>query len=165
MDRNKTAYQAPVTAAEWFAGGQRIPYDPGSARVLTEEEAAATPGALRVFERVSGAERDADAVWLTVLPGFPDGSYGWAQVDRILGDGPGPRLYVEPVSRSGRATPTSRGITGTPPSSGRTSSRRSGGTTASAAPSSSPSTTPRWRCSSCFAASKSGPSPVAAPYR
>jgi pimeloyl-ACP methyl ester carboxylesterase len=99
MDRNKTAYQAPVTAAEWFAGGQRIPYDPGSARVLTEEEAAATPGALRVFERVSGAERDADAVWLTMLPGFPDGSYGWAQVDRILGDGPGPRLYVEPVGQ------------------------------------------------------------------
>jgi pimeloyl-ACP methyl ester carboxylesterase len=99
MDRNKTAYQAPVTAAEWFAGGQRIPYDPGSARVLTEEEAAATPGALRVFERVSGAERDADAVWLTMLPGFPDGSYGWAQVDQILGDGPSPRLYVEPVGQ------------------------------------------------------------------
>jgi len=99
MDRSKTAYQAPVTAAEWFAGGQRIPYDPWSARVLTEEEAAATPGALRVFERVRGAERDADAVWLTMLPGFPDGSYGWAQVDRILGDGPGPRLYVEPVGQ------------------------------------------------------------------
>ena len=32
-----------VTAAEWFGGGQRIPYDPESARVLTEEEAAATP--------------------------------------------------------------------------------------------------------------------------
>ena len=99
MDRSKTAHQAPVTAAEWFAGGRRIPYDPGSARVLTEEEAAATPGALRVFERVGGAERDADAVWLTMLPGFPDGSYGWAQVDRILGDGPGPRLYVEPVGQ------------------------------------------------------------------
>ena len=99
MDRSKTAHQAPVTAAEWFAGGRRIPYDPGSARVLTEEEAVATPGALRVFERVGGAERDAEAVWLTMLPGFPDGSYGWAQVDRILGDGPGPRLYVEPVGQ------------------------------------------------------------------
>ena len=76
MDTSMTAHQAPVTAAEWFAGGQRIPYDPGSARVLTEEEAAATPGALRVFERVSRADRDADAVWLTMLPGFPDGSYG-----------------------------------------------------------------------------------------
>src|SRR2546421_447938 len=51
--------QALVTAAEWFGGGQRIPYDPESARVLTEEEAVATPGALRVFERVAGAARAA----------------------------------------------------------------------------------------------------------
>jgi len=91
--------RALVTAAEWFGGGQRIPYDPESARVLTEEEAVATPGALRIFERVAAAETDADAVWLTLLPGFPDGSYGWAQVDRMLGDDPGPRLYVEPVGQ------------------------------------------------------------------
>jgi pimeloyl-ACP methyl ester carboxylesterase len=106
MSRTKTADlprqdQAWVTAAEWFAGGQRIGYDPESARVLTEEEAAATPGSLRVFERVAAAERDTDedSVWLTLLPGFPDGSYGWAQVDRMLGDGLGPRLYVEPVGQ------------------------------------------------------------------
>jgi hypothetical protein len=30
-----------VTAAEWFAGGQRIWYDPESARVLTNKEVAA----------------------------------------------------------------------------------------------------------------------------
>jgi pimeloyl-ACP methyl ester carboxylesterase len=91
--------QARVTAAEWFAGGQRIWYDPGSVRILTEEQAAATPGALRVFERVAAAGHDADAVWLTLLPGYPDGSYGWAQVDRMLGDGLRPRLYVEPVGQ------------------------------------------------------------------
>ena len=61
MSRNRTAVgrgriTALVTAAEWFAGGQRIPYDPDSARVLTEEEAAVAPGALRVFERVAAAE-------------------------------------------------------------------------------------------------------------
>jgi pimeloyl-ACP methyl ester carboxylesterase len=104
MDGNKAADgtrpdRARVTAAQWFAGGQRIPYDPESARVLTEEEAAATPGALRVFERVAPAGDGADAVWLTLLPGFPDGSYGWAQVDKMLGDGLGPRLYVEPVGQ------------------------------------------------------------------
>ena len=104
MSRNKTA-DVPrqdhglVTATEWFAGGERIAYDPGSARVLTEIEAAATPGALRVFERVADAEHDADPVWLTLLPGFPDGSYGWAQVDRMLGADIGPRLYVEPVGQ------------------------------------------------------------------
>jgi pimeloyl-ACP methyl ester carboxylesterase len=91
--------QALVTAAEWFGGGRRIPYDPEAARVLTEEEAAATPGALRVFEHVVAAERDADTVWLTLLPGFPEGSYGWAQVDGMLGDDLGPRLYVEPAGQ------------------------------------------------------------------
>ena len=38
-------------------------------------------------------------MWLTLLPGFPDGSYGWAQVDHMLGDDLGPRLYVEPVGQ------------------------------------------------------------------
>lgn len=90
--------QVLVTAAEWFAGGQRIPYHAKQVRVLTEK-AAATPGALRVFRRVVGADRGLDAVWLTLLPGFPDGSYGWAQVDRMLGDDLRPRLYVEPVGQ------------------------------------------------------------------
>ena len=90
--------RARVSAAEWFAGGQRIPYDPDSARVLSEDQAAGTPGAIRVFERVAGTP-DPGAIWLTLLPGFPDGSYGWAQVDRRLGDGLGPRLYVEPVGQ------------------------------------------------------------------
>jgi len=101
MSGNRMAGAPLVTAAEWFAGGQRIPYDPGSARVLTEEEAAATPDALRIFERVAAAEQDADedTVWLTMLPGFPDGSYGWARVDRMLGDGVRPRLYAEPVGQ------------------------------------------------------------------
>jgi pimeloyl-ACP methyl ester carboxylesterase len=101
MSGNRTAGSPLVTAAEWFAGGQRIGYDPESARVLTEEEAAAPPGGLRVFERVASAGQDAneDTVWLTMLPGFPDGSYGWARVDRMLGDGLAPRLYVEPVGQ------------------------------------------------------------------
>jgi pimeloyl-ACP methyl ester carboxylesterase len=104
MSRNKTTFtprrdRALVTAAEWFGGGQRVWYDPQSARVLTEPDADAVPGALQVFERVTAREQDADAVWLTMLPGFPDGSYGWAQVDRLLGDDLGPRLYVEPVGQ------------------------------------------------------------------
>ena len=102
MSRNKTTGSPRrdlvlVTAEEWFAGGQRIPYDPATARVLIEEEVAAIPGALRVFERT--ANKKAGTVWLTMLPGFPDGSYGWAQVDRMLGDDLGPRLYVEPVGQ------------------------------------------------------------------
>ena len=95
MNRNRAPQRVP--AADWFAGGRRIPYDPVSARILTQPEAA-TPGALQVFERVA-ATQDAGAGWLTLLPGFPDGSYGWAQVDRDLGGSLGPRLYVEPVGQ------------------------------------------------------------------
>jgi pimeloyl-ACP methyl ester carboxylesterase len=91
--------EARVSAEEWFAGGRRIWYAPASARVLTESEAATAPGALQVFERVTGTAHGADAVWLTMLPGFPDGSYGWAQTDRLLGERLGPRLYVEPVGQ------------------------------------------------------------------
>jgi pimeloyl-ACP methyl ester carboxylesterase len=105
MSGNRTAGSSLVTAAEWFAGGGRILYDPESARVVTEEDAAATPGGVRVFERVAAAEQDDDTVWLTLLPGFPDGSYGWAQVDRMLGDGLGPRLYVEPVGQGNSDKP------------------------------------------------------------
>jgi pimeloyl-ACP methyl ester carboxylesterase len=111
MSGNRTAGSSLVTAAEWFAGGRRIPYDPESGRVVTEEEAAATPGGLRVFERVAAEEQyeDEDTAWLTLLPGFPDGSYGWARVDRMLGDGPGPRLYVEPVGQGDSDKPRDYG--------------------------------------------------------
>ncbi len=88
-----------VTADEWFAGGQRIPYDPESGRVVTEEEAATTPSTLRVFERVAAAGQDPESVWLTLLPGFPEGSFGWAEVDKMLGNDTSPRLYVEPVGQ------------------------------------------------------------------
>jgi pimeloyl-ACP methyl ester carboxylesterase len=111
MSRSRTAGSSPVTAEEWFAGGQRIPYDPRSARVLAEGEPAATGGGLEVFERTAAADPDdgEDIVWLTLLPGFPDGSYGWAQVDRILGDGLGPRLYVEPVGQGDSDKPRDYG--------------------------------------------------------
>jgi pimeloyl-ACP methyl ester carboxylesterase len=90
-----------VTAAEWFEGGHRLWYDPDSAQVLTGRAAAKPPTALRVFERIAGSAQraDRDTVWLTMLPGFPDGSYGWAQVDSVLGDELGPRLYVEPIGQ------------------------------------------------------------------
>jgi pimeloyl-ACP methyl ester carboxylesterase len=101
MIDSTTARPPLVTAAEWFEGGHRIAYDPRSRRVVTEEGAVTMPGVVGVFERVetAGHEANEDTLWLTMLPGFPDGSYGWAQVDRILGDDAVPRLYVEPVGQ------------------------------------------------------------------
>jgi pimeloyl-ACP methyl ester carboxylesterase len=101
MSGNRTAESSRMTAAEWFAGGQRLPYDLGARRVVSGEDGAATLGDLRVFERVAAADHNEDeaSVWLTLLPGFPDGSYGWARVDQMLTAGLGPRLYVEPVGQ------------------------------------------------------------------
>jgi pimeloyl-ACP methyl ester carboxylesterase len=79
-----------VRPAAWFGGGRRRPYDPGR-RTLPLGSHTGLP---RVFERVHGVPLP-DGHWVSMLPGFPDGSYGWAQVDARLRAVPSPRLYVE----------------------------------------------------------------------
>jgi pimeloyl-ACP methyl ester carboxylesterase len=85
-----------VTAREWFASGARRPYDPIAKTMLATAGGERSSLPLHVFEKVvSVPPVGADTRWLTMLPGYPDGSYGYAQVDRYLGPQPGPRLYVE----------------------------------------------------------------------
>jgi pimeloyl-ACP methyl ester carboxylesterase len=79
-----------VRPATWFAVGRRRPYDPAR-RTLAPGSHTGLP---HVFERVHG-DPSPDGHWISMLPGFPDGSYGWAQVDAQLRDVPSPRLYVE----------------------------------------------------------------------
>lgn len=74
----------PLTDA-WFNSGQRIGYD-----LRTREIDAAA--AHRVFVRVDGDAKHA----VTFLPGFPDGSIGWARVVPYLPDAAVmPKLFVE----------------------------------------------------------------------
>jgi pimeloyl-ACP methyl ester carboxylesterase len=55
---------------------------------------------LHVFERVvRDLATPLDARWTTLLPGFPDGSYGFAQVNALLGPQVTPRLFVEYVGQ------------------------------------------------------------------
>jgi pimeloyl-ACP methyl ester carboxylesterase len=64
-----------VSAEEWFSGGERLPYDSERARFDDSSP-------LRVFVRhVSG-----DDTTLTFLPGWPDGSFGWAKVNAELAE-------------------------------------------------------------------------------
>ena len=71
-----------VSARDWFASGIRRPYD-------SERH-------LQVFEKVvAPLPVSAGTRWLTMLPGYPDGSYGYAQVDQQLGSAATPRLYIE----------------------------------------------------------------------
>ena len=70
---------------EWFQSGQRIGYDI-RARAINP----AAPHS--VFVRVDGEAKHA----VTFLPGFPDGSIGWARVLPYLPDGATmPKLFVE----------------------------------------------------------------------
>jgi pimeloyl-ACP methyl ester carboxylesterase len=88
---------ALITAADWFGGGHRVPYDPDRHRMLTAHDDMSMPH-LMVFERVVGTP-DAEGRWMTFLPGYPDGSYGYAQVNALLGDELVPRLYLEYVGQ------------------------------------------------------------------
>jgi pimeloyl-ACP methyl ester carboxylesterase len=74
-----------MSAEEWFSNGQRLPYDPE--RASFDDSAP-----LRVFVRhASGSDTT-----LTFLPGWPDGSFGWAKVDAELGErGDSDRLFLD----------------------------------------------------------------------
>lgn len=96
-----------IPANEWFGGGQRVPYDPAHRRILTATDDlldVSTPH-LMVFERVvgggGGGAPDATGRWVTMLPGYPDGSYGYAKVDALLRREmtPVPRLYLEYIGQ------------------------------------------------------------------
>jgi pimeloyl-ACP methyl ester carboxylesterase len=80
----------PTSSAQgWFAGGERVGYDP-RARAI----AAAQDAPLKIFVRREGELAHA----VSFLPGFPDGSFGWAKVQPHL---PNPaemaKLFVEYV--------------------------------------------------------------------
>jgi pimeloyl-ACP methyl ester carboxylesterase len=70
----------------WFGGGERIGYDPKAKQVVR-------PSApLRVFIRQEGDLSHA----VSFLPGFPDGSIGWAKLQPSLpGAAQMPKLFVE----------------------------------------------------------------------
>ena len=74
IDRPAQASRLPASAEAWFAGGERLPYDPGT-------NVVGTPNAgLEIFVRREGGA----AHPVTFLPGYPDGSFGWAKVLRHL---------------------------------------------------------------------------------
>lgn len=90
-----------ITAQGWFALGERVPYDPRHKRILPPGDTTDATDVVHVFQRVEkdGAPRE-DAVWTTFLPGFPDGSFGWARVAHHLpSGGVAPRLFVEYVGQ------------------------------------------------------------------
>lgn len=77
------------SAKSWFTDGERVGYDPGARAVV-----AAQDPPLRVYLKREGDPAHA----VTFLPGFPDGSFGWAKVRKFLPDAVEmPKLFVEYV--------------------------------------------------------------------
>ena len=76
-------------AQAWFAGGERVGYDP-KARAIVGVQGAP----LKAFLRREGNL----AHTVSFLPGFPDGSFGWAKVHRHLPSGAEmPKLFFDYV--------------------------------------------------------------------
>jgi pimeloyl-ACP methyl ester carboxylesterase len=79
----------PPSAEAWFAGGERVGYDPKARAIVAARDAL-----LRTFLRREGDLAHA----VSFLPGFPDGSFGWAKVQPHLPNAPEmPKLFVEYV--------------------------------------------------------------------
>src|SRR5215469_4764779 len=76
-----------LSAQDWFAGGERIRYDP-KARAIAAGEGAP----LNVFLRREGVLSHT----VSFLPGYPDGSFGWAKVLPHLPHEM-PKLFIEYV--------------------------------------------------------------------
>jgi pimeloyl-ACP methyl ester carboxylesterase len=69
--RTGTGTPALVAPEAWFAGGERVGYDPDARALVAVQDAP-----LKVFVRREGDVTHA----VSFLPGYPDGSFGWAKV-------------------------------------------------------------------------------------
>jgi pimeloyl-ACP methyl ester carboxylesterase len=77
------------SAHAWFAGGERVGYDPKARAIITAQDAP-----LKIFLRREGDIAHA----ISFLPGFPDGSFGWAKVRPLLPNAAEmPKLFVDYV--------------------------------------------------------------------
>src|ERR1700726_1103059 len=84
-----TAVYAGPSAQAWFAGGERVGYDPRARAIVAAQDAP-----LNIFLRREGDLAHA----VCFLPGYPDGSFGWAKVrPHLPGAAEMPKLFVDYV--------------------------------------------------------------------
>jgi pimeloyl-ACP methyl ester carboxylesterase len=88
MSPSNTLYPGGTASVEaWFARGERFGYDPKAATIVESAP-------LKVFLRREGDLAHA----VSFLPGYPDGSFGWAKVLPYLPTATAmPKLFVEYV--------------------------------------------------------------------
>jgi pimeloyl-ACP methyl ester carboxylesterase len=96
MSRSNTMHTAAAgeiggtpSAQAWFAGGERVGYDPKARAIIAGQGAP-----VEVFLRREGDLGHA----MSFLPGYPDGSFGWAKVlPHLPNAAEMPKLFVEYV--------------------------------------------------------------------
>jgi pimeloyl-ACP methyl ester carboxylesterase len=77
------------SAQAWFAGGERVSYDPNARAIIAAQDAP-----FKIFLRREGDLAHA----ISFLSGFPDGSFGWAKVRPHLPSAAEmPKLFVDYV--------------------------------------------------------------------
>jgi len=88
--------QVKPIADEWFQEGERIPYD-YQRKVVLPHQPDIKP--LFIWNKViDGKNADQVTNWITMMPGFPDGSFGWAATETYLKSiNDCSRLYIEYV--------------------------------------------------------------------
>src|SRR4029077_12999390 len=83
---DRAVHRGP-SAQAWFAVGERVGYDSKARAIVAAQDAP-----LETFLRREGEVSHA----VTFLPGYPDGSFGWAKVRPHLPNAPEmPKLFVE----------------------------------------------------------------------
>ncbi len=94
---NQYKWNMKITFDDWVQQGERVAYDEKHNSIPTSLNSGSSY--LNVFQKVVGSEIEADH-WITMLSGYPDGSYGWVKVEHYLKDQLNcPRLYVEYVGQ------------------------------------------------------------------
>lgn len=90
-----------ITAEDWFATGARVTFDHVAKKIVQRGEDAKADVDIQVWKRVERAGVGGEPEpWTTFLPGFPDGSFGWARVNQYLSDdSTSPKLFVEYVGQ------------------------------------------------------------------
>lgn len=95
------------TARGWFALGERAAYGRRTKRILRPGDTTDSPDVVHVFQRVArDGPPSEETVWTTFLPGFPDGSFGWARVEQYLTSaGLLPKIFAEYVGQGDSGKP------------------------------------------------------------
>ncbi len=100
MNNTQTNNHKKPKANSWFQSGSRLPYDFQRKKILS----SATGTSLYIWNKVISGNR---SNWITLMPGFPDGSFGWAATEEYLKSmDDSSRLYVEYVGMGDSDKPT-----------------------------------------------------------